>query len=42
VYHPVPRVDEVVLLVDPAVVHHIHQVYIHMPQRFLEVREIEP
>jgi hypothetical protein len=26
----------VVLLVDPAVVHHIHQVYIHMPQRFLE------
>lgn len=36
VYLPVPRVYKVVLLVDSPVVHDIHQVYVHVPQRFLK------
>lgn len=34
----VPGVDEVVLLVDPPVVHHVHQVYVHMSQRLLQTK----
>lgn len=40
-YHPVPWVDQVVFLIDSAVVHHVHKVYIHMPQGFLEDWEIK-
>ena len=33
---PVPGVDEVVLLVDASVVHHVHQVDVHVPQGLLK------
>jgi hypothetical protein len=37
-YLPVPRVDQMVFLVDPAIIHDVHQVYVHMPQRFLKAQ----